>query len=115
LNTGGATSAIAAANFNNASDAPLGAVTYFSTPPSGLGTVGGGKLGGAIDGGRLILTGGAGNNLDRHVGQYSWLNDEGPALNGATECLAWNFGGSVPAGTTMDFSCRWTEEAAPAF
>lgn len=106
LNTGGTVALTqAGVPVDSLNDPSIATVRLYSANPTLGNSVG------AIDGGRLVLSTGAGSQLDRFLYQYSWLNDQSPTIRGAAESININFGGNAwPGGGALDFTLRWTEE-----
>jgi len=107
-NTGG-TSTTPALNTHDTTDpAPTAVVRLYTAPPSALGT----QVGTTPLHFVRIATQINPNNLDRGAFQFAWQNDKAIVLNGASDFLCINLGGSTLGGNpvSLDFDILLTEE-----
>ncbi|CAB5162299.1 hypothetical protein UFOVP152_18 [uncultured Caudovirales phage] len=105
-NTGGTSTAQTVAKRDTADAAAASSCQLYTANPTGLGA-----LVNIVDGGRLNLAPAANGSIDRIFWQYSWMNEKGPTLRGASDFFALNFGGAAwPAGGLLDITISLTEE-----
>ncbi len=105
-NTGGTSAAQTSAKRDPNDGAAATVVSLYSVLPTGLGT-----FVANAEGGRLNLAPAANGSLDRFITQYSWMNEKGITLRGASDFLCLNLGGVAwPAGGVLDILISFTEE-----
>lgn len=105
-NTGGTSTAQTVAKRDLSDGAAGTTCLLYTANPTGLGTVVN-----TVEGGRLNLAPAANGSIDRIIWQYSWMNEKGLTLRGASDFIALNFGGAAwPAGGLLDVSISLTEE-----
>ena len=104
--TGGTSAVQTSAKRDPLDGAAATVINLYSVLPSGLGTA----VANA-EGGRLNLAPASNASIDRFITQYSWMNEKGITLRGASDFLCLNLGGTAwPAGGFLDILISFTEE-----